>query len=218
MSINSVNMWKNKMLLNIFMYPWFVLQKAKFQSLKEAFSFVSLVDGYFRLTTDSSHYFCQDIAPPSILEGIKNHCHGPITWVILINSESNSSIYICVLNVVFISCLIRSEIAVNKLKKSGFKGGTFLVRQSPKDYDNFFLTVCVQVKLPFDATWQALKKAVWGFTSKSNLLVLAVHVLCASSTWWQKKIYICHSFGMWSVNYRPLSMGLALCRWCTCVF
>ncbi|XP_053178759.1 tyrosine-protein kinase JAK2 [Scomber japonicus] len=96
--------------------------EAKFQSLKEAFSFVSLVDGYFRLTTDSSHYFCQDIAPPSILEGIKNHCHGPIT----------------------------SEIAVNKLKKSGFKGGTFLVRQSPKDYDNFFLTVCVQTSLGHD--------------------------------------------------------------------
>ncbi|XP_070817587.1 tyrosine-protein kinase JAK2 isoform X1 [Chaetodon trifascialis] len=96
--------------------------EAKFQSLKEALSFVSLVDGYFRLTTDSSHYFCQDIAPPSILEGIKNHCHGPIT----------------------------SEFAVNKLKKSGFKGGTFLLRQSPKNYDNFFLTVCVQTPLGLD--------------------------------------------------------------------
>uniref|UniRef100_A0A3Q4GD16 non-specific protein-tyrosine kinase n=1 Tax=Neolamprologus brichardi TaxID=32507 RepID=A0A3Q4GD16_NEOBR len=53
--------------------------EVKFQSLKKALSFVSLVDGYFRLTTDSSHFFCQDIAPPSILEGIKNHCHGPIT-------------------------------------------------------------------------------------------------------------------------------------------
>uniref|UniRef100_A0A8C4ING5 Tyrosine-protein kinase n=1 Tax=Dicentrarchus labrax TaxID=13489 RepID=A0A8C4ING5_DICLA len=86
--------------------------EAKFQSLKEALSFVSLVDGYFRLTTDSSHYFIQDIAPPSLLEGLKNHCHGPII----------------------------SEFAVNKLKKSGFKGGTFLLRQSPKNYDNFFLT------------------------------------------------------------------------------
>ncbi|KAF7646756.1 hypothetical protein LDENG_00182860 [Lucifuga dentata] len=96
--------------------------EAKFQSLKEALSFVSLVDGYFRLTTDSSHYFCQDIAPPSLLEGIKNHCHGPII----------------------------SEFAVNKLKKSGFKGGSFLVRQSPKNYDNFFLTVCVQTTLGLD--------------------------------------------------------------------
>uniref|UniRef100_A0A8C3FYR3 Tyrosine-protein kinase n=1 Tax=Cyclopterus lumpus TaxID=8103 RepID=A0A8C3FYR3_CYCLU len=96
--------------------------EANFQSLKEALSFVSLVDGYFRLTTDSSHYFCQNIAPPSILEGIKNHCHGPIT----------------------------SEFAVNKLKKSGFKGGTFLIRQSPKNYNNFFLTVCVQTPLGLD--------------------------------------------------------------------
>uniref|UniRef100_A0A8P4GAN3 Tyrosine-protein kinase n=1 Tax=Dicentrarchus labrax TaxID=13489 RepID=A0A8P4GAN3_DICLA len=96
--------------------------EAKFQSLKEALSFVSLVDGYFRLTTDSSHYFIQDIAPPSLLEGLKNHCHGPII----------------------------SEFAVNKLKKSGFKGGTFLLRQSPKNYDNFFLTVCVQTPLGLD--------------------------------------------------------------------
>lgn len=93
-----------------------------FQTLKEALSFVSLVDGYFRLTTDSSHFFWQDIAPPSILEGIKNHCHGPIT----------------------------SEIAVNKLKRSGSEGGTFLLRQSPKNYDNFFLTVCVQTPLGLD--------------------------------------------------------------------
>lgn len=58
----------------------FRFQDVEFQSLKEALSFVSLVDGYFRLTTDSTHYFCHDIAPPSTLEGIKNHCHGPITW------------------------------------------------------------------------------------------------------------------------------------------
>lgn len=62
----------------MFVYPTFSLQEAHFQSVKEALSFVSLVDGYFRLTTDSSHYFCEDIAPPSVLEGINNHCHGPI--------------------------------------------------------------------------------------------------------------------------------------------
>ncbi|MEQ2271680.1 hypothetical protein XENORESO_007678, partial [Xenotaenia resolanae] len=96
--------------------------KASFQSRKEALSFMSLIDGYFRLITDSSHFFCQDIAPPSLLESLKNHCHGPIT----------------------------SEFAVNKLKKSGCKGGTFLIRQSPKNYDNFFLTVCVQTPLGLD--------------------------------------------------------------------
>uniref|UniRef100_A0A4W5R6Q6 Tyrosine-protein kinase n=1 Tax=Hucho hucho TaxID=62062 RepID=A0A4W5R6Q6_9TELE len=84
----------------------------EFQTVTEALSFVSLVDGYFRLTTDSSHYFCQDVAPPSLLEDIESHCHGPIT----------------------------SEFAVHKLKKVGAKDGRFLLRRSPKDYDKFFLT------------------------------------------------------------------------------
>ncbi|XP_061153241.1 tyrosine-protein kinase JAK2 isoform X2 [Syngnathus typhle] len=96
--------------------------EANFQSRREALSFVSLVDGYFRLTTDSIHYFCHDTVPESILEGIKNHSHGPIT----------------------------SEFAVDKLKKFGAKGGTFLLRQSPKDFDNFFLTVCIQTPLGLD--------------------------------------------------------------------
>ncbi|CAN9500949.1 unnamed protein product [Ophioblennius macclurei] len=96
--------------------------EAMFQTLKEALSFVSLVDGYFRLTTDSSHFFCQDIAPPSLLEGIQNQCHGPMT----------------------------SEFAVNKLKKFGPKDGSFVLRRSPKLYDNFFLTVCVQTPLGMD--------------------------------------------------------------------
>ncbi|KAG7282798.1 hypothetical protein CRUP_012187, partial [Coryphaenoides rupestris] len=55
--------------------------EANFQSVTEALSFVSLVDGYFRLTTDSHHFFCQDIAPSSLLGNIRSHCHGPITAV-----------------------------------------------------------------------------------------------------------------------------------------
>lgn len=86
--INIVDMlvfYETKALILFYTVPFFYFswQEAKFQSLKEALSFVSLVDGYFRLTTDSSHFFCQDIAPPSILEGLSNHCHGPITWVAL---------------------------------------------------------------------------------------------------------------------------------------
>ncbi|KAM8889140.1 tyrosine-protein kinase JAK2 isoform 1-T3 [Synchiropus picturatus] len=96
--------------------------EATFKNLRDAHSFVSLVDGYFRLTTDSTHYFCQDITPPSILSSLSNHSHGPIT----------------------------SEFAVHKLKKLGCRGGAFLLRQSPKNYDNFFLTVCVQTPLGLD--------------------------------------------------------------------
>uniref|UniRef100_A0A672P516 Tyrosine-protein kinase n=1 Tax=Sinocyclocheilus grahami TaxID=75366 RepID=A0A672P516_SINGR len=87
--------------------------EAEFHTLTEALSFVSLVDGYFRLTTDSTHYFCTEVAPPSLLEDIQNYCHGPIT----------------------------SEFAVHKLKKAGAKNGMFLLRHSPKDFDKYFLTV-----------------------------------------------------------------------------
>uniref|UniRef100_A0A8C9WIK0 non-specific protein-tyrosine kinase n=1 Tax=Scleropages formosus TaxID=113540 RepID=A0A8C9WIK0_SCLFO len=45
--------------------------EAEFQTLAEALSFVALIDGYFRLTTDSSHYFCQEVAPPSLLQDIE---------------------------------------------------------------------------------------------------------------------------------------------------
>uniref|UniRef100_A0A8C1Y6B9 Tyrosine-protein kinase n=1 Tax=Cyprinus carpio TaxID=7962 RepID=A0A8C1Y6B9_CYPCA len=92
--------------------------EAEFHTLTEALSFVSLVDGYFRLTTDSTHYFCAEVAPPSLLEDIHNYCHGPIT----------------------------SEFAVHKLKKAGAKNGMFLLRHSPKDFDKYFLTVWMDYK------------------------------------------------------------------------
>lgn len=46
--------------------------------------------------------------------------------------------------------MIRSEFAVNKLKKWGSEDGTFLLRQSPTTYGEFFLTVCVQVVSSFN--------------------------------------------------------------------
>lgn len=52
----------------------------EFETLSVALSFVSLIDNYFRLTTDSSHYFCSEVAPPSLLQDIDCHCHGPITY------------------------------------------------------------------------------------------------------------------------------------------
>lgn len=39
----------------------------------------------------------------------------------------------------------RSEFAVHKLKKAGAKNGTFLLRRSPKEYDKYFLMICLQV-------------------------------------------------------------------------
>lgn len=61
-------------------------QEVELETLAVALSFVSLIDNYFRLTTDSTHYFCSEVAPPSLLQDIDSHCHGPIMYVIYLPS------------------------------------------------------------------------------------------------------------------------------------
>ncbi|XP_037674409.1 non-receptor tyrosine-protein kinase TYK2 isoform X2 [Choloepus didactylus] len=43
-----------------------------------ALSLVSLVDGYFRLTADSSHYLCHEVAPPRLVMSVQEGIHGPL--------------------------------------------------------------------------------------------------------------------------------------------
>ncbi|XP_063084710.1 non-receptor tyrosine-protein kinase TYK2 isoform X2 [Cavia porcellus] len=43
-----------------------------------ALSFAALVDGYFRLTADSSHYLCHEVAPPRLVLSIQDGIHGPL--------------------------------------------------------------------------------------------------------------------------------------------
>lgn len=54
-------------------------QELEFRSLSEALSFVSLVDGYYRLIADAHHYLCKETAPPKLLEAIQSYCHGPVS-------------------------------------------------------------------------------------------------------------------------------------------
>ncbi|KAM4807921.1 tyrosine-protein kinase JAK3 [Rhinophrynus dorsalis] len=96
--------------------------ESQFLVLQDALSFVSLIDGYYRLTTDSQHYFCEEVAPPQLQWNLENQCHGPIT----------------------------SEFAVDKLKRNDSCGGCFVLRRSPQDYDKFLLTVCVETPLGKD--------------------------------------------------------------------
>ncbi|XP_063770484.1 tyrosine-protein kinase JAK3 [Pseudophryne corroboree] len=96
--------------------------ESQFPVLREALSFVSLVDGYYRLTTDSHHYFCEEVAPPRLRWNLENQCHGPIT----------------------------SEFVIDKLKKNGSIGGNYVLRCSPQDYDKFLLTVCLETPLGKD--------------------------------------------------------------------
>uniref|UniRef100_A0A8D2E1Q0 Tyrosine-protein kinase n=1 Tax=Sciurus vulgaris TaxID=55149 RepID=A0A8D2E1Q0_SCIVU len=96
--------------------------EAEFPGLPEALSFVALVDGYFRLTCDSRHFFCKEVAPPRLLEEVAEQCYGPITL----------------------------DFAINKLKTGGSLPGSFLLRRSPQDFDSFLLTACVQTPLGSD--------------------------------------------------------------------
>ncbi|OXB62783.1 hypothetical protein ASZ78_017079 [Callipepla squamata] len=90
--------------------------EAEFQSLREALSFVSLIDGYYRLTADAHHYLCKEVAPPSVLENIQSNCHGPIFM----------------------------DFAINKLKKAGNQTGFYVLRCSPKDFKKYFLTFAIE--------------------------------------------------------------------------
>ncbi|XP_017689826.1 PREDICTED: tyrosine-protein kinase JAK3 [Lepidothrix coronata] len=92
--------------------------EVEFPTLREARSFVALIDGYYRLTADAQHYFCKEVAPPRLLEDVENQCHGPIS----------------------------AEFAVTKLKAAGSPPGLYLLRRSPQDFDSYLLTVCVQTR------------------------------------------------------------------------
>ena len=35
-------------------------------------------DGYFRLTADSNHYLCHEVAPPRLVMSIQDGIHGPL--------------------------------------------------------------------------------------------------------------------------------------------
>uniref|UniRef100_A0A8C8IG94 Tyrosine-protein kinase n=1 Tax=Oncorhynchus tshawytscha TaxID=74940 RepID=A0A8C8IG94_ONCTS len=90
----------------------------EFNCLSEALSFISLIDGYYRLTTDAHHYLCKEVAPPALVEAITSHCHGPISM----------------------------DFAINRLQKSGNKRGLYILRCSPKDFNKYFLTFTVGYK------------------------------------------------------------------------
>lgn len=46
-----------------------------------------------------------------------------------------------------VSCLCRMEFAVNRLQKCGNKHGLYILRCSPKDYNKYFLTFPLEVRM-----------------------------------------------------------------------
>ncbi|XP_034457962.1 tyrosine-protein kinase JAK2a [Hippoglossus hippoglossus] len=87
----------------------------EFHSLSEALSFVSLVDGYYRLVADAHHYLCKEVAPPRLLECIQSYYHGPVSM----------------------------DFTIGKLRRSGNHQGLYILRCSPRDYDKYFMSFVV---------------------------------------------------------------------------
>uniref|UniRef100_A0A672QK77 Tyrosine-protein kinase n=1 Tax=Sinocyclocheilus grahami TaxID=75366 RepID=A0A672QK77_SINGR len=83
----------------------------------QARSLVSLLDGYFRLTTDAHHYLCHEVAPPRVVLSGTNDLHGPIL----------------------------DEYVLQKLKKEA-EEGAFIVRWSVLNYDRIILASLSQTK------------------------------------------------------------------------
>ncbi|NXM68041.1 TYK2 kinase, partial [Serilophus lunatus] len=73
----------------------------------------SLLDGYFRLTADSSHYLCPAVAPPRLLLSLRLGIHGPM----------------------------REEFVVAKLRREQPSEGSFILRWSSLDFHRIILSV-----------------------------------------------------------------------------
>ncbi|KAL7988298.1 hypothetical protein Chor_007217 [Crotalus horridus] len=82
-------------------------------SHEAALSLISLVDGYFRLTADSSHYLCHEVAPPRLVMSIQNGIHGPM----------------------------QEEFILAKLKREGQEDGLYALRWSVFDFNRLILSV-----------------------------------------------------------------------------
>jgi len=54
------------------------VQVIKFKDRQTALSFVSLLDGYYRLQENYHHHLCQDVESPMIDQLRLLRCHGPV--------------------------------------------------------------------------------------------------------------------------------------------
>lgn len=114
-------------------------------SSQEARSFVSLLDGYYRLTADAHHYVCHEVAPPRVLLSEANGLHGPMQWVF--SSErctyrhKNKLRRNTVRYITTLVCFCRDDFVPLILKKMAAEEGAFLVRWSAIDFHRIILAV-----------------------------------------------------------------------------
>ncbi|CAG9813018.1 unnamed protein product [Phaedon cochleariae] len=89
----------------------------KFNSKSIMLSFISLLDGYYRLTCKWTFNICKDVYTPSLQKLYSMKCHGPVG----------------------------GEFSYAKLEaKRGFRPGCFIIRESESKYSDFYLDVCMK--------------------------------------------------------------------------
>ncbi|KAK4805945.1 hypothetical protein QYF61_021509 [Mycteria americana] len=113
-------------------------------SSESALSLVSLVDGYFRLTADSSHYLCHEVAPPRVVMSILNGIHGPM----------------------------QEEFVFAKLRREEQEEGLYVIRWSVLDFNRMILSVVKRGHQQAPGVQGALKYRQFRIQKKGNSFVL----------------------------------------------
>ncbi|CAG9828556.1 unnamed protein product [Diabrotica balteata] len=92
----------------------------KFNSLSILYSFISLLDGYYRLTCKWTFNICKEVYTPSLQKLHFMKCHGPVG----------------------------GEFSYAKLEeKRGNRAGCFIVRESESKYNDYYIDVCIKDNL-----------------------------------------------------------------------
>lgn len=113
-------------------------------SYESALSLVSLVDGYFRLTADSSHYLCHEVAPPRLVMSILNGIHGPM----------------------------QEEFVFAKLRREEHEEGLYVIRWSVLDFNRMILSVVKRGHQQGPGAQGALKYRQFRIQKKGSSFVL----------------------------------------------
>ncbi|NWQ89306.1 TYK2 kinase, partial [Burhinus bistriatus] len=113
-------------------------------SAQSALSLVSLVDGYFRLTADSSHYLCHEVAPPRLVMSILNGIHGPM----------------------------QEEFVFAKLRREEQEEGLYIIRWSVLDFNRMILSVVKRGHQQAPGVQGALKYRQFRIQKKGDSFIL----------------------------------------------
>ncbi|NXY00239.1 TYK2 kinase, partial [Centropus bengalensis] len=119
-------------------------QEVVLPSPEAALSLVSLLDGYFRLTADSSHYLCHQVAPPRLLMSIRNGLHGPM----------------------------QEEFVLAKLRREEPEEGLYVIRWSVLDFDRMILSVVKRSPQQAPGVQGALKSRQFRIQKKGDSFIL----------------------------------------------